>query len=189
MAARQLRTAAVAAKYQLLPPPTVTTCPAAADSTVVKLLSASRGSHCSGEGGVADLAFSLSELSCRGCRPQLHILVLSRNPFSRLGCHRHIKSPNSGPHWAIMGIVVFLGLFWAFWDPRAQQGAIFCCAVTCCRMSHMLEERRSDRDCGLPCAVKPRRSPLTCSFVRRTAAATTLAASQMHLLSLSEKYS
>ena len=51
--------------------------------------------------------------------------MLSRNPFSRMGCHRHIKSPTSGPHWAIMGIVVFFGLFWAFWDPESQQVGIF----------------------------------------------------------------
>lgn len=72
------------------------------------------------------LSLSLSsELSCRGCRPQLHILVLSRNPFSRLGCHRHIKSPNSGPHWAIMGIVVFLGWFLGFLGPRESAGCHF----------------------------------------------------------------
>ena len=129
----QLRTAAVAAaKYQLLPPPTVTTRPAAADSTTCKTAFRLQrlALQCPSRRRSADLAFSLSsELSCRGCRPQLHILVLSRNPFSRLGCHPHIKPPTSGPHWAIMGIVVFWGGFGLF-GTQSQQGAIFCCAVT-----------------------------------------------------------
>ena len=126
----------------------------------------------------------LSELSCRGCRPQLHILVLSRNPFSRFGCHPHIKSPTSGPHWAIMGIVVFLGWFWAFWDPESA-GCHFLLCRHFCGQSHMLEQRRADRDCG-PWGGKPRRSPLLPVHLQlRTAvAATTLAASQMHLSSL-----
>ena len=133
-------------KYQLLPPPTVTTRPAAADSTTCKTAFRRLALQCPSRRRSSDLAFSLSELSCRGCRPQLHILVLSRNPFSRVGCHRHIKSPISGPHWAIMGIVVFLGLFWAFWNPESQQRTIFCCGFTFACKSHMLEQRRVHRD-------------------------------------------
>ena len=124
----------LSSKYQLLPPPTVTTRPAAADSTTCKTAFRLQSLPLQWRRRSADLAFSLSsELSCRGCRPQLHILVLSRNPFSRRGCHRHIKSPTSGPHWAIMGIVVFLGWFWAFSDPESA-GCHFLLCRHFCRM-------------------------------------------------------
>ena len=78
------------------------------------------------------------------------------------------------------------GGFWAFWDPESA-GCHFLLCRHFCGQSHMLEQRRSDRDCG-PCAVKPRRSPLLPVHLQlRTAvAATTLAASQMQLPSPTE---
>ena len=94
MAAQELRTAAVAAKYQLLQPSRhVQLSCRLLNSSVVKLLSASSEARPTAveeewsRFSLLSLSLSLflsSELSCsRGWRPPLHILVLSRNPFSR----------------------------------------------------------------------------------------------------------
>ena len=89
----------------------------------------------------------------------MHILVLSRNPFSRMGCHRHIKSPTSGPHWAIMGIVVFFWVVLGFLGPGESVGGHFLRSLS--PFVHMLEQRerrRSHRDCGPSVVVRDRTS-------------------------------
>ena len=81
--------------------------------------------------------------------------MLSRNPFSRMGCHRHIKSPTSGPHWAIMGIVVFFWVVLGFLGPGESIGGHFLRSPS--PFVHMLEQRerrRSHRDCGPSLVVR-----------------------------------
>ena len=82
--------------------------------------------------------------------------------------------------------VVVFGLF----GTQSVSRLPFCSAVpSLLRNVHMLEQRRSDRDChraAMCCAATLTATPspaTAASLVRRTAA-TTLAASQMHLLSL-----
>ena len=85
--------------------------------------------------------------------------MLSRNPFSRFGCHPHIKSPTSGPHWAIMGIVVFFGVVLGFLGPGESVGGHFLRSPS--PFVHMLEQRerrRSHRDCGPSVVVRDRTS-------------------------------
>ena len=178
--------AAVAAKYQLLPPPTVTTRPAAANSTCKTAFRLQRlALQCPWRVSRADLAFSLS---LRTFLQGLPTAVAYPCAFSQSVFTRWLSSSHQISHfWSSLGhhghCCVF-GWFWAFWDPESA-GCHFLLCRHFCGMSHMLEQRRSDRDCG-PCAVKPRRSPLLPVHLqlRTSVAATTLAASQMHLLSL-----
>ena len=181
----QLRTAAaVAAKYQLLPP-TVTTRPAAANSTCKTAFRLQRlALQCPWRVSWADLAFSLS---LRTFLQGLPTAVAYPCAFSQSVFTRWLSSSHQISHfWSSLGhhghCCVF-GVILGFLEPRESAVDhlllwLHFPSLTCSSSGGCTATEGLRAMCG-----PGRRSPLHLQQLRRTAD-TTFAASQMHLLSL-----
>ena len=172
MAAQELRTAAVAAKYQLLQPSRhVQLSCRLLNSSVVKLLSASSEARAT---AVEEewSRFSLLSLSLSLLRTFLqqqglatavaYPCAFSQSVFTLGLSSSHQSNPTSGPHWAIGGIVVFLWVFLGFLGPSQSAGCHFflLCRHFCGMFTCSSSGGRTATATGLPCAAVRRRSPL-----------------------------